>query len=189
MHMICNYLGSSPEAGRCVVMMEYKTIKKRAEEILEELRPHCLRAEIAGSIRRKKDFPNDIEIVAIPKPYGVDLFESGIAKIVNKWEKIKGELPCKYTQRRVGDGLNLDLFFATEENWGLIFAIRTGSAEFSHKTLACRWNALGYKSRGGMLYSPDNNPIPIRSEKELFSLLGIGYIEPEDREVPLCNKA
>lgn len=39
----------------------------KALPIVEELRPFCQRIEMAGSIRRKCEFVNDIEIVAIPR--------------------------------------------------------------------------------------------------------------------------
>lgn len=49
-----------------------------ARILADDLRPHCSRIEIAGSIRRGKAWVNDIEIVAIPKQVPVaaaeDLF-------------------------------------------------------------------------------------------------------------------
>ena len=154
-----------------------------AERVVEQLQPHCERIEIAGSLRRERLEVGDIEIVAIPKPYEVGLFESGIATVVNQWPKVKGELPCKYTQRVLPEGIKLDLFFARDENWGLIFAIRTGSADYSHKVLASRWAQLGYESRDGMLHNPQGHPIPIYSEAQLFSLLGLTHVPPFEREV------
>lgn len=121
-----------------------------AERIKAELAPHCERIEIAGSIRRKKPEVGDIEIVAIPKPYDIGLFESGITPVVNQWEKVKGELPCKYTQRILPEGIKLDLFFAEPDNWGLIYAIRTGNADNSPTMLASEWVSQGYKSQGGI---------------------------------------
>lgn len=56
-----------------------------AERIKELLAPYSERIEIAGSIRRKKPEVKDVELVAIPKPYDVGLFESGIATVVNQW--------------------------------------------------------------------------------------------------------
>lgn len=161
--------------------MKYEKALKIAEEVKLQLAPHCYRIEIAGSIRRKKPIVGDIEIVAIPKPYDIGLFESGITPIVNQWEKVKGELPCKYTQRILPEGIKLDLFFAEPDNWGLIYSIRTGSAFFSHKRLATEWTFLGYKSVGGYLYK-DGERIAVREEKDLFKLLHIPYVEPEDRE-------
>lgn len=162
--------------------MQLQKAKKIAENILSELKPHCERIEIAGSIRRQKPNVKDIEIVAIPKPYDVGLFESGIATVVNKWQKVKGELPCKYTQRILPDGINLDLFFATKDNWGLIFAIRTGSADYSHKILATRWVKFGYKSKDGML-TRDNETYPVREETDLYKILNLEWTEPTERSL------
>ena len=160
--------------------MKLQQAQEIADSVLDKLSPHCERIEIAGSIRRQKPDVKDIEIVAIPKPYDVGLFESGIATVVKQWPKVKGELPCKYTQRRLPDGINLDLFFARPENWGLIYAIRTGSAEFSHKQLACRWVRFGYKSQGGML-TRDGKVYPVREEGELFDMLAIDWVQPKFR--------
>jgi DNA polymerase/3'-5' exonuclease PolX len=107
-----------------------------ATTVLKELKPHCIRAEIAGSIRRKKAMVGDIEIVAIPKPYHIGMFEDGLASVVNKWKKVRGELPCKYTQRILPGGIALDLFLVEEDNWGYQLALRTGSDKFSHNILA-----------------------------------------------------
>jgi len=162
--------------------MEYKKAKLIADQVLSDLKPHCDRIEIAGSIRREKEYPNDIEIVAIPKPYGTDLFESGIATVINKWEKIKGELPCKYTQRLLPEGIKLDIFFASPENWGLIFAIRTGSADYSRFILATGWVKLGYHSKNGIL-TKDETEYPVREEIDLFKLLGLKWIDPQFRVI------
>ena len=162
--------------------MELQLARQIALSTLEQLKPHCERIEIAGSIRREKPQPKDIEIVAIPKPYDIGLFESGIATVVNKWKKVKGELPCKYTQRILPEGIALDLFFATPENWGLIFAIRTGSADYSHKVLATTWVKFGYKSEGGIL-KRNGKAYPVREEIELFKMLGLRWIEPKERVI------
>lgn len=161
--------------------MELQKALDIAERIKAQLAPHCDRIEIAGSIRRRKPQVKDIELVAIPKPYDVGLFESGIATIINRWQKVKGELPCKYTQRILPEGIKLDLFFATPGNWGLIYAIRTGSAEFSHKVLATKWVKMGYKSVDGILRR-DGETYFIPEESDLFKILGLDWVEPEMRQ-------
>jgi DNA polymerase/3'-5' exonuclease PolX len=160
----------------------YEQALRIAEATLEQLRPHCIRAEIAGSIRRKKAEVGDIEIVIIPKPFELGLFESGIASVVNKWEKVRGELPCKYTQRILPEGIALDLFFAEESNWGNIFAIRTGSADYSHKVLATQWVKCGFKSIDGHLWREDEQ-YSLCEEEDLFQLIGIPYVAPEYRNI------
>lgn len=162
--------------------MQYSQAFKIAQNIKDALAPHCERIEIAGSIRRKKNEVKDIEIVAIPKPYETGLFESGIATVVNQWQKVKGELPCKYTQRLLPEGIKLDLFFAQRDNWGLIFAIRTGSAEYSHKVLATEWVKRGYTSIDGYLCN-NGHPIPILEEEDLFKRIGVSFIPPELRNL------
>lgn len=163
----------------------YAEAYKIALGVLEQLRPYCIRAEIAGSIRRKKTDCGDVEIVAIPLPYSTGLLENGIASVVNKWPKIKGEMEygkTKYTQRILPEGIKLDLFFAEEGNWGSVLAIRTGSADYSHKVLANGWVRQGFKSEGGYLFR-DGERYEVREEKDLFKLIGIRYTEPEDRNL------
>ena len=151
-----------------------------AEKVKALLAPHCERIEIAGSIRRKKPDVKDIEIVAIPNPFDTGLFESGIATVVNQWQKVKGELPCKYTQRILPEGIKLDLFFAERGNWGLVYAIRTGSADYSHKVLANGWVKRGYKSEGGYLVA-NGKQIDVPEEEDLFRRIGVPFKEPELR--------
>lgn len=164
---------------------QYEEALSIASDVLEQLRPHCIRAEIAGSIRRKKPMVKDIEIVAIPKPYSVGLFESGLATVVDRWEIVKGTLEygrTKYTQRILPEGIALDLFFPDLENWGNIFAMRTGSADYSRHVLARGWVRRGFNSKDGYLIR-DGERCEIREEKDLFKLIGLPYSEPEDRNL------
>lgn len=175
---------SAPEEDKRYPYAEAYAI---ALDVLSQLEPYCTRAEIAGSLRRKKVTVGDIEIVAIPKPYSTGgLFnDNGIAAVVNQWEKVRGEMEygkTKYTQRILPSGIALDLFFADENNWGYIFALRTGSADYSYKVLASTWVSMGYKSDGGYLYK-DGKRFEIREEKDLFDLLNLRYVEPEKRNL------
>lgn len=159
----------------------------RAEQLLEELKPHCHRAAIAGSIRREKPFVGDIEIVCIPKPYEVGLFSSGVGAVLSKYQKVKGELgpKCKYTQRILympdGSPIKADIFFVTPENWAVQILIRTGSADFSAR-MASIWSRKGYESIGGMLYANGRGePVPFEEERDVFKFLGVDWVEPRDR--------
>ncbi|NJD23354.1 MAG: hypothetical protein FIA82_11915 [Melioribacter sp.] len=96
---------------------------------------------IAGSIRREKKESGDIEIVCMPKNILIDdperMFTQTLVrhpefvKIINSLEKVKGDAEGKYTQRILPEGIKLDLFTATPDNWGYILAIRTGPEGFS----------------------------------------------------------
>jgi len=154
-----------------------------SQEVLEQLRPHCIRCQIAGSIRRGKDLIGDIEIVAVCKPYEFGLLESGIATVVNRWEKVKGkmDIKCKYTQRILPSGIKLDLFMVQEDNWGLHLATRTGSAAYSHQVLAKGWVKAGFRSVDGYL-TKDGDKVPVKEEMELYRLIGVKWIEPRYRK-------
>jgi DNA polymerase/3'-5' exonuclease PolX len=159
-----------------------------AEKSRAALAPYCHRIEIAGSLRRGKPEVKDIELVAIPKAIPTGLFgdemitDPDLCAAVNQWPAVKGTPQGKYTQRQLPEGIVLDLFMADVENWGLIFAIRTGSAGFSHHVLATGWVKAGYTSRQGYLYRREQR-ITVREENDLFTLLGIPWVQPEAREV------
>lgn len=159
-----------------------------AEHVISLIKPHCVRVEIAGSLRRKCQYVGDIEIVLIAKPYEVGLFESGVAEIINQWQKVKGELNygiCKYTQRIHQSGIKIDFFFAQEDNWGNTLAIRTGSSDYSYKVLANGWKSAGYESENNYLYKIGDRTekMVLKEEKDLFDLIGIEYIDPEKRNL------
>ena len=174
--------------------MNLSDAKVKAKKIVAQLAPYCDRIEIAGSIRRQKPVVGDIEIVCIPiieeVPYG--LFETqwvrvdGFINTINAWEKVKGDPENgKYTQRIV-DGEKVDIFIARPENWGLIFAIRTGSADYSHHVLAAGWKKAGYISHDGMICTfPHRKPIPVREEQDLYDLIKVKWLDPAYRGLTL----
>jgi DNA polymerase/3'-5' exonuclease PolX len=168
-----------------------------ARILVADLAPHCTRIEVAGSIRRGKAWVNDIEIVCIPKevpiPAVADLFgneerpagkerDPGFAEVVKRYAEtlVKGQPSTgKYMQLITRTGVKVDLFTATRENWGYIFAIRTGSAEFS-QSLAWRWKKMGYEGKEGML-TRFGKPVPLAEERDLFQLLQLPWVQPNDR--------
>jgi DNA polymerase (family 10) len=156
-----------------------------ADRVIAQLRPHCERIDIAGSIRRRRPTIGDIEIVCIPKPYdATPLFASGIATVLNQWEKVRGELPCKYTQRLLPEGIPLDLFMVEPNSYGLQLAIRTGSSRWGIEVLATAWVKAGFHSKNGLLRYASGAVVPTPTERALFERIGLPWTPPEDREVP-----
>jgi len=152
--------------------------------VMLQLEPHCEMISLAGSIRRDRPTIGDIEIVCVPKPYDASpLFASGLATVVNQWPKVRGELPCRYTQRILPEGIRLDLFMVEVDGYGLQRAIRTGSADWCRTVLAPAWVRAGYHSEGGLLRQQDHTIVPCRTEPELFARIGLRWKDPRDREV------
>lgn len=166
--------------------MKLEEARKIANGVKDQLSPFCIRIEIAGSIRRCRSEVKDIEIVAIPKRFSADLFgkrmevDSEFCHTVDQWKRVKGQPSGKYTQRILPAGIVLDLFMAHTDNWGLIYAIRTGSVSFSHHVLASGWVRAGFHGKNGMLWR-NGGVVPVREEHDLFGLIHVPWIEPEKR--------
>ncbi|MGD1045992.1 MAG: hypothetical protein ABR936_11830 [Bacteroidota bacterium] len=160
--------------------MQLKQAENIARKYVALLSPLCDRIEVAGSVRRQKPEVNDIEIVAIPSGRTLEEYFT----LVNQWYKVKGDACGKYTQRKLPEGIYLDLFHATPKNWGMIYAIRTGSDQFSHNVLAVGWKKKGFKSQGGVLYDDNTHRAKfIYEEEDLFKLIGVPFVEPHLREL------
>lgn len=167
-----------------------------AEELIKKLSSHCLRIEIAGSLRRLKPEIGDIELVARPKPR-YDLFGNILSDDhdLNYFDYAAIGKPIKngnkYKQILLWEEINLDLFIVTPPaQWGVIFLIRTGSAEFSHRFVTPR-NQGGllpsnFKVQDGAVWS-NNHIIETPEEKDFFALAGVPFIEPEQRICHLPN--
>lgn len=167
------------------------TARRYAQRVVDLLAPHCERIAIAGSIRRNKPEVKDIEVVCIPKRTQIDLFGGELApipsfcEVVNSWEKVKGEPTGKYTQRLLPGalGIKLDLFIASPENWGFIFAIRTGSANYSAQVLGRAWRNAGYEGKDGILVDRKTlQPVATPTEEIFFELIGVKWIDPQYRK-------
>lgn len=79
----------------------------------------------------------------------------------------------------LGEYVKLDLFLPRLDNFGLIYAIRTGSAEFS-KALVTHAARIGMPVDGGYV-TRDGEPVATPEERDVFDLLGLKFIPPEAR--------
>lgn len=185
------------------------TIQELAQQLLEELSSGCEKKEIAGSIRRGRPDPKDIEIVVVPRRTDemqeLDLFGNGGDVIVcdhlhNQLQKLYadglGIWVLDPVLRRNGPkykrlmhfttGVCADLFIVTDSTWGAQFVIRTGPADFS-KALVTRALSRGMKQADGNLWRTHRDGtrtvIETRTEYEYFAALGLPYLEPSERTV------
>lgn len=175
--------------------MKLFNAKAIAERIKENLKPYCNKIEIAGSIRREKSDVKDIEIVCIPRTILketiiADLF--GSKKVTEEIrhpefinyllkQKIRKGKPLtgKYIKFSTDENIEIDCFIADYKNWGWIYALRTGSADFSHG-LAKKINSLGYTMQKGYIYKT-TKLIELQDEKAIFDLINLPFIAPKDR--------
>jgi DNA polymerase/3'-5' exonuclease PolX len=168
--------------------------KTLAEKIKGELAPGCERIEVAGSIRRQKPVIGDIELVAIPlfarslfpDVNGQSLLDIQLGNLVEQGRLIPGDKNGQNYKNfyiPAVDDLKLDLFITSPEYWPVIFAIRTGSAEFSRRLVTPR-NKGGFlpshlRVKGGSVWDGDKQ-VELITEADFLELCG-GWVEPEKR--------
>jgi len=173
-----------------------------ANEILELVTPFCVEMCVAGSIRRKVSEIGDIEMVAIPayEDTGQIAMFKGMGEQINLLGKGMDGLAENGTFSKDKDGsivrwgdryrkffyrgVAVDLFMATEANYGLIKMIRTGSVDFSKWMVTKRIKGGGLPNHmrvnEGYLWM-DGKIVPVRTEAELFDLCYVNYVSPIKR--------
>jgi DNA polymerase/3'-5' exonuclease PolX len=179
-----------------------------AAEIVGLLSPFCSRIEVAGSIRRRKAEVGDIEIVCVPKierQMVPTLFGEEPGDSVNRLDEEVREMvlggsywgtrPDVNGRSAVGErykrlsyrGIGLDLFSVLPPaQWGVLYLIRTGCAEFSHRLVTPRlmggWLPTGFKvSEGSIIDGSSGVAMNTPGEADIFRFLGAPYLEPEQR--------
>lgn len=167
-----------------------------ASRFLKLIEPHVLKAEIAGSVRRRCSYVGDIEIVVIENNDNplVNVFGSDYKGMVVNGKRLKR---FKYPEANV----QIELYISQPYDYGRILSIRTGSSAYAHIKLATKWNRLGYcgtehglrkkkdciKQKSGKwvvkkeLNGEEWMPPVFDTEYSFYEFLGIPYISPEDR--------
>jgi DNA polymerase (family 10) len=174
-----------------------------AQKVCDALQPFCERVAFAGSIRREKVEVGDVDIVAVPKAgwypsaFGFDVEFSAdtvwadmIPYVLKKKGLMVGVSGKELLRCTFADGFQVDLYRARMETWGIILLIRTGSKEHNVKlcTLA-RSKGLMLSAKDGVIQTltsgcmTASKVIASQSEEDIFTALGLQFVEPKDREV------
>jgi len=170
--------------------MELEKAKKIADELVELLKPVCERVIIAGSIRRRKPFPNDIELLCIPKFNGVvDLLDQKLKWLIGTHvleyrPNKKGSItygPMNKLLRHADSGIGVDIFSTDEDCWWVALVVRTGPKE-SNIAIATAAQRRGWRLRAyGAGFDTPEGLIRCKSERDVFELVGLPYKEPWER--------
>ena len=161
----------------------------------------CEKVMVVGSIRRQRPEVNDIDIVVIPRSPRERNWDE-IAKALKRAHGMiqfkKGPKLMTFAHYSDAPGLvmrprdpeyTVDIYHATPETWGILILVRTGSKE--HNVKLCNLGlskGMKLSAAEGVLKPLESFPsmmkvIACRTEEEIFAALGLGYVEPKDREV------
>jgi DNA polymerase/3'-5' exonuclease PolX len=149
--------------------MPLEYAREMADALVELLAPACERIAIAGSVRRKKKFPNDIEVVCEPKltDRGRNLCDLACEDLLRTGQLEKR--PDSRGRHCWGTGIKRAVFFRGQDyapvdlfqvieprQWGVIYAIRTGPGDFNRVLVTSQWFGgacpKGRKVAGGRVW-------------------------------------
>lgn len=154
--------------------MELAQAQKIAADVVKRLSPYCKKIQVAGSIRRRKPFPRDIDIVLIPSDAWNLTGEIGRLGIV----RLMGE-----KLRRVSyNGIQVDIYYTSPENWATLLLIRTGSTEHN-RHLAGLAKKMGWHlaASGDGLFNQKGQRVAGDTEESIYAALGLPFQPPEER--------
>lgn len=157
--------------GRIVVTREGSFVLNLSKKLFNMLKPYCKRIEIAGSIRRKEKNPVDIDIVLIPKD--IQRVEEIIGR---KGKFLQGG--TKKSRFKV-EGVNVELYYTTKEEWGatlLAYSSEAG-AGIGLRVVAKK---KGFKLNQHGLFK-NEKIVAGKTETEIYHALGRHYKKPENR--------
>jgi len=176
--------------------IDLQLAEKLANDVLQLISPAMQRAEIAGSVRRRKHVVGDIEIV------GIQADQEKLVKFLQEvGQTIKPGVPgiipwtpkpnARYIRVRLDAGINLDLFMGRTDNFGGLFLMRTGSGAgpsgkpFDGFTPGCfsRFKKLsgGGRMTEAMPTMPTGEQLAVPEEQDFFDILEMNFVPPEER--------
>jgi DNA polymerase/3'-5' exonuclease PolX len=167
-----------------------------ANKVRDAISPAMDRVEVAGSIRRRKQIVGDIEICGIPGDR-----EKLIKLLGDIGQHIKPGVPgavpwvprveAKYLRVRLEEGMNLDVFLGSQQNWGGLYMMRTGSGASPDGNafngfvpgIFSRFKRLsgGGRMTDCMPTMPTGEQLWVHEEQDFFDLLEMDFVPPEER--------
>lgn len=151
-----------------------------AERLLAAVRsvPGVLRAEVAGSIRRRAETAKDVDLVAAAEDAtrAMDAFVAaeGVVDVTGR-----GETKCSV---RLASGLGADLRIVPEASFPFALAYFTGS-KAHNVALRARAQRMGMRlNEYALVREEDGAPVPCADETDVYAALGLDFVPPELRE-------
>jgi len=162
-------VGGEAEGGRRVSREEGLRV---AQAVIDKLRDHSERVEIAGSLRRQKSTIGDVDLVVLPrdKERVLQFLKETFGLQQNGEPKRKGLI----------DGVQVDIYLATEDDFGTQMMMWTGSKNWN---IVQRMKAKrkGLKLNEYGLWAGSER-IAGKNEEEVYKALGETFRKPYERE-------
>lgn len=168
--------------------MELEKARAIAEELKGRLELQSDRIEIVGDIRRQKPEVTGIELLYIPKYFGIanendcldqcvlDLMMAGVLNIRRSYS------PKKKLMVHIPSGIGVDVFSTDAQCWAVALVVRTGGDKTKKRiATAARRKGWRFRMKGDGFDTPDGH-ISCSTEREVFEAVDLPYLPPEQRE-------
>lgn len=154
--------------------IELERAQRTAEAVVNRLSPYCRKIAVAGSVRRKRPWVNDIDLVLIPNDlwnFHTELMKLGSLKMSGK--KIL---------RVMAGNTQIDVYVADENTWATLLLIRTGSTENNIRLCnLAKERGWHLAASGDGLFNERGERIAGDSERSIYAALDVPWQEPEER--------
>ncbi len=150
-----------------------------SEKILEEILkfPNVLKAQVAGSIRRRKEVVHDIDILACAKSHVADIMQRFTH--LSEVEEILAEGETK-SSLRLKSGIQVDLRVVNEKEYPFALLYFTGNKEHNTQLRGIAKDKDLKLNEYGLFRGEKS--LSCKNEEEIYKALGMSYIPPELRE-------
>ena len=139
--------------------------------------PDVLAAELAGSLRRRRETVGDVDVVAAcTRPEAVATSFTNAPGVRSARASGTGSVAITYV-----DGTCIDLHCVAPEEFALALWRATGSADHLD-AMAARLAERGFALSGDRLLDERHAVVPIADETALYERAGLAFVPPELRE-------
>ena len=158
----------------------YHRALAEGRRLLSSVREHpdVAAAELAGSLRRRREVIGDIDIVAAtaadPAAVAASFARApGVGQVTGAGTP---DVCIRYV-----DGTRLDLHCVPPADFAVALWRATGSADHLER-MTERAQTLGFRLAGDVLLDASGHRVPVPDETALYAALGLAFIPPELRE-------
>ncbi len=166
----------------------YPVAEEEAERIRGALAklPEIVRLQVAGSLRRRRETIGDIDVVASVADDAGEGARNRIMDFFTRQPSVEAITGKGETKSSVvlGSGIAMDLRVVKDSQFPATLHHFTGSKEH-HIPLRRRALSMNMTINDYGLFKgkePHLEPVPCKTEADIYAALGMGYIEPELRE-------
>ena len=173
------------------LFLQNKPLREIPNELIKKLEPKLIefkqaKTKLVGGFIRKKIFSKDIDVMIISNSDNIIneyiKYLKNIFSDVNVY--IKGSDKASIIIFFKEQYLKIDIFVSPIKYQYAMLLYATGSKQFNIKMRGIA-KRMGYVLNQYGLYklpiSPNSKPLPVASEKDFFTILGIPYVTPQNR--------